>query len=264
MAIIDIIMSAYNEEKCIERALLSIIGQEFTEWKLLVCDDFSEDKTLDILKEYEKKYPTKIIVFHNEKNMGLTYSLNRLISESTAPYIARMDADDICNSRRLQVEKEFLDNHKEFAMVGCNINKFDEQGIFATFKYPEVPNKVNLLWNSPFAHPTIMIKSEVLKELNGYKGIKRTTRCEDYDMWFRLYAAGYRGYNIQEPLLDYCENRNSYGKRKFRYRIAEAATRLNGYRINHLMPIGAIFILKPIFVGLIPNRLLIQIRKYKK
>ena len=173
MAIIDIIMSAYNEEKCIERALLSIIGQEFTEWKLLVCDDFSEDKTLDILKEYEKKYPTKIIVFHNEKNMGLTYSLNRLISESTAPYIARMDADDICNSRRLQVEKEFLDNHKEFAMVGCNINKFDEQGIFAMFKYPEVPNKVNLLWNSPFAHPTIMIKSEVLKELNGYKGIKR-------------------------------------------------------------------------------------------
>ena len=126
MAIIDIIMSAYNEEKCIERALLSIIRQEFTEWKLLVCDDFSEDKTLDILKEYEKKYPTKIIVFHNEKNMGLTYSLNRLISESTAPYIARMDADDICNLRRLQVEKEFLDNHKEFAMVGCNINKFDE------------------------------------------------------------------------------------------------------------------------------------------
>jgi glycosyltransferase EpsE len=261
MSLIDIIMGAYNEEKTIARAIDSILNQSMTDWRLLVCDDGSKDHTVEILRQYESKHPDKIVVYENDRNRGLTFSLNRLIGESDAKYIARMDADDVCDSMRLEREFAFLEEHSDYAMVGSAINKFDDEGIFATVKFPEKPQKKDLLWNNPFAHPTIMIRANVLKSLCGYSDLPRTLRCEDYDLWMRLYEIGQKGYNIQDSLLNYYEGKSSYKKRKFKYRLAEARTRLDGYRRNGLMPLGIVYALKPIFVGLVPRSILIKKRK---
>ncbi len=260
---VDIIMGVYNDGKTLQRALDSILRQMLTDWRLLVCDDGSTDDTQSILEEYRSKAPEKIALFSNGRNRGLTYCLNRLIGETRAAYTARMDGDDICFPQRLQKQVNFLDTHPQYAIVASSIQKFDEEGVFATVHFPEKPTKEDLLWNSPFVHPTVMMRTDVLKELGGYRDIPKTVRCEDYDLWFRAYALGHRGYCIQEPLLRYYEGRQTYGKRKYRYRINEARTRLEGYRRNGMLVKGLLFVLKPLLVGLIPKQALMRIRRQK-
>lgn len=261
MGNIDIIMGIYNEEKTIRRAIDSILEQSIDNWRLLICDDGSRDNSFEIACSYEKKYPHKIVVYKNNQNMGLTYSLNKLIQTSSAEYIARMDADDVCLPNRLQEQMTFLDSNEQYAFVGSAINKFDEDGIFGTVKFPEKPIAKNFLWNNPYAHPTVMIRRKVINQIGGYRDIPATKRCEDYDLWMRLYEKGYKGYNIQTPLLNYYEGRNSYSKRKFEYRVNEAKTRFDGYIRNKLMPIGIIYVIKPFVVGIIPGNILRKIRR---
>ncbi len=261
MARVDIIIGAYNEEKRISIALDSILNQSFEDFRLIVCDDGSIDNTFSILKDYEKRFPDKLKILNNEKNRGLTYTLNRLVKESTSEYLARMDADDISKTNRIYKQINFLDNNKEYALVGSSIEKYDDAGVFATYRYPEKPKVKDFLWNNPFAHPTIMIRTDVLKELHGYRDEISTLRCEDYDLWMRLYEKGYKGYNFQEPLVQYYEGRDSYSKRKYKYRIAEMKTRLDGYRRLGLLPKGYMYALKPMIVGLLPVKFLIKMRK---
>lgn len=260
MAEIDIIMGVYNEEKNIRKALNSILRQSFKDWRLLVCDDGSSDRTPQILDTYAKAYPHQIFVCRNSSNRGLTYSLNRLIGISKAPYLARMDGDDLCHERRLELEKDFLDRHPEYALVGSSVNKFDGDGIFARKTFPEQPGRRSLLWNNPFAHPTVMIRRSILVELGGYRDVESTVRCEDYDLWMRLYERGYKGYNIQKPLLYYYEGRTSYSKRRFKYRWNEVRTRFDGFKRNGLLPWGFLFVLKPLAVGAVPVGIMVKAR----
>lgn len=260
---VDIIMGVFNEQKTIKRAIDSILEQDYLQWKLLICDDGSTDETVSIIENYVHNYPDKIVLYRNERNRGLTYSLNRLLKYSTARYIARMDADDYSVPSRIRVELEFLEKNPQYAMVGSAIEKFDKNGVFATVLFSEKPSRKSLLWNSPFAHPTIMIRREVILSLHGYRDLPKTKRCEDYDLWFRLYARGFLGYNIQTPLLKYFEDRSSYKKRKYRYRINEMRVRFEGYLHNHLMPIGLAYAIKPLLVGLIPYSVIQKFRRLK-
>ena len=143
------------------------------------------------------------------------------------------------------------------------IMKCDEDGYFAKTIYPEEPTRKSFLWNSPFAHPTVMIRSNVIKQMNGYKDEPRTLRCEDYDLWMRIFENGYKGYNIQDPLLEYYEGRFSYSKRKFKYRIAEMRTRYSGFRALGLLPQGLPYVIKPLIVGLIPIKCMQKIKQIK-
>lgn len=261
MANVDVIMAAYNEEMRVSISIESILTQTYTDWRLLICDDGSKDRTFEIISEYALMYPGKIIALKNNINKGLTYTLNKLISMSNAKYVARMDADDKSRPDRLLKQVSFLDANMEYAMVGTAVEKYDENGFFARTIYPEKPDKKSFLWNSPFAHPTIMIRKDVIKDLNGYKDESRTLRCEDYDLWMRLYAKGYKGYNLQEPLFEYYEGRYSYNKRKFKYRISEMRTRYYGFKKMNLLPGGLIYVIKPLIIGIIPNQFIAYIKK---
>lgn len=261
MAKIDVILPAYNSESVIGTAIESILAQSYSDWRLIACDDGSTDNTVKILRDYGEKYPCKVTILQNEENKGITFTLNNMLSRTEAKYIARMDADDKSRPDRFEKQLLFLEKNPEYAMVGSSIVKFDEEGEFGTHRYPEKPEKKDFLWNSPFAHPSIMIRKEVIDKLGGYCDEKRTQRCEDYDLWMRLYAAGYKGYNIIDPVFEYYEGRNSYGKRKFRYRIAEMRTRLYWYKRLGLMPKGFVFALKPILVGVVPQFILVKMRK---
>ena len=264
MACVDVIMAAYNDEKRICAAIESILAQTFEDWRFIICDDGSKDNTYYVISRYAEKYPQKILVMRNEENKGLTFTLNRLIKETTAKYIARMDSDDRSKPKRLEQQVYFLDYHSEYAMVGTNVEKFDENGVFSVSRYPEKPDKKSFLWNSPFAHPSIMIRQEVLNILNGYNDKPRTYRCEDYDLWMRMYEKGYKGFNIQEPLLEYYEGKDSFRKRKFKYRITEMKTRWIGFLRLGLFPIGLLFMLKPLIVGLLPRGLLLEVKNRQK
>jgi hypothetical protein len=100
-----------------------------------------------------------------------------------------------------------------------------------------------------------------MRELGGYDTDPAIGRSEDYDFFMRLYAAGYRGYNFQEILFRYREERASYRKRKFRFAVVEARVRLRGFRLLGLLPTGLPYVLKPLVICLVPVGLYRRIRK---
>lgn len=94
---IDILLSTYNGEKYLSQQIDSILNQTYTEWRLLIRDDSSSDSTLNILNEYQKKYPYKIYIISNNilQNIGVIKSFEFLLTQSTNNYIMFCDQDDI-------------------------------------------------------------------------------------------------------------------------------------------------------------------------
>ena len=221
MARVDIIMGIYNCEDYLCESIDSILEQTFNGWRLIICDDKSTDKSLEIVEDYARRYPKKIIVLRNNKNMGLNYTLNKCLKETSADYIARQDGDDLSVATRLEKEVSFLDNHKEYAMVSSNMILFDERGVWGKTQRAEKPKKEDFINGTPFCHAPCMIRREVIMELGGYSEDVSTIRVEDYDLWFRMYLDGYVGYNFQKCLYKMRDDKSAAKRRTIRNRINE-------------------------------------------
>ena len=131
---VSVIMSVYNGEKYLKEAINSILNQTFKDYEFIIVNDASTDKSIKILEEYAKK-DNRIGLIHNEKNIGLTRSLNKAIKSANGAYIARQDADDISLPPRLEEEVNFLDKHPTVGLVGSYAWMIDEKGkILSDFK----------------------------------------------------------------------------------------------------------------------------------
>ena len=138
---VSIIMGIYNCANTLEEAIESLLQQTYHDWELIMCDDGSQDNTYEIAEKFSKKYEN-IIVFQNERNMGLNYTLNRCLERANGVYIARMDGDDFSLATRLEKEVAFLDQHKEYAIVSTNMIYFDENGEWGKSNMLEFPQKI--------------------------------------------------------------------------------------------------------------------------
>ena len=215
-------MGIYNCAVTLDAAINAILSQTYTNWELILCDDGSKDNTVEIAESYVKNYPDKIKLLKNEKNMGLNYTLNRCLEVAQGDYIARMDGDDVCNKLRFEKEIEYLENNPDVALVSCNMELFDENGVFGVVKYKEKPQLKDFLKTSQFCHAGCMVRSPVFKQLGGYTVSDKFLRVEDYELWVRLYLAGYKGYNLQEVLYSMRDDRNAKKRRTFKNRINES------------------------------------------
>ena len=109
-----------------------------------------------------------------------------------------------------------------------------------------------------------LIRTNILKNIGGFRVTKETRRAEDYDLFFRLYAKGYKGYNIQTVLFNYrinIENEKNKKYRPMKDRISEAKIRYRGFKSLNMSLVGVPFVLKPILIGLIPHKIFYKIRK---
>lgn len=261
---ISVIMGIYNCEATLAEAIDSILNQTYTNWELIMCDDGSTDGTFKVAREYQEKYPDKIKVIRNEENSGLNKTLNHCLKYADGEYIARMDGDDISLPTRFEKEAVFLDENPEYAIVSAPMVYFDENGDWGRGTAVEKPDKLSFVAGTPFCHAPCMVRAEAYKEANGYSEDERTLRAEDYDLWFRLYAMGYKGYNIQEPLYKMRDDENAYHRRKFRYARNEAYVRRKGYKALGIPKRYYLFVLRPIAVGLIPKPVYLRLHKKKK
>lgn len=262
MAKISIIMGVYN---CKNKALLkksveSLINQTYTDWELIICNDGSTDDTYEYLLKM-KKLDNRISVVGYSKNKGLAYALNYCLKYTKGEYIARQDDDDYSYFNRLEKEIAVLDANKKFSIVGCIADVYDENGIWGKYSLKEKPLITDFLWSNPFNHPTVIFRQSALREIGGYRVSNETRRCEDYDVFMRLYSKGYRGYNIQEKLYKYWIQNDSKSKyRPMKYRIDEAIVRYKGYKAMKILIKGLPYVFKPIIIGLIPQKVFMQIR----
>ncbi len=263
---ISILMSVYNQtnHKALEQAIDSMLNQTFSNFEFLIYDDGSCEKERTFLQKVTKK-DSRIRLLHGERNQGLAYGLNQCLKQAKGNYVVRMDADDISEKERLQVQKEFLDVHLEYAFVGTNALLFDEQGIWGVRNMAKQPNAKDFLKYSPYIHPSVMFRKKVLEEVNGYRVSKDTLRCEDYDLFMRLYCKGLYGCNMEEPLFYYRECRDWYDKRTIRQRIAEMKIRYQGFRKMGILHWNTlIYVGKPVGMMVIPKIIRKRIRNRKE
>lgn len=250
---VDIIMGIYNCDKYLSQSISSLLNQTFKSWRLIMCDDGSSDNTYNIALEYSKKYSNKILLLKNDKNMGLNYTLNKCLEYSDAKYIARMDGDDLCSLDRLEKEYNFLEKNSEYAFVSSNMILFDENGEWGSVKNVEKPKNIDFVKGSPFSHASVMIRSDAIKLVEGYSVDDKLLRVEDYHLWFKLYAKGYKGYNIQENLYKMRDDKNASNRRTWKNRMNEYYVRKIGYKMLSIPWYYRIYKYRPIILGLMPK-----------
>lgn len=249
---ISILMGIYNCSNTLEEAVNCILSQTLTDWELIMCDDGSVDDTYIIAQKLMKK-DCRIVLIKNESNIGLAPTLNHCLEYAQGEYIARMDADDICSKFRLEKEYNFLQDNPSFSFISCNMNCYDEKGIFRKVYYKEKPVLKDFINRTQFCHAGSMIKKDALLAVNGYDLSPNVERVEDYDLWLRLYEKGYKGYNIQEFLYSMRDDRNATKRRKFKYRINETRIRKRAYNLSGCSIIYYYKIFVPIIKGFVPT-----------
>lgn len=260
---VSIIMGVYNckKKELLKKSVESIIGQTYTKWEFIICNDGSTDDTLQYLFEIAK-LDERIRIISYEKNKGLANALNECIKVAKGKYIARQDDDDISDANRLEKQIAVLSADNRISIIGCAAFVFDEDnGVWGEYSVKKEIDRYDFLWTNPFAHPTVMMRKADLVECGGYRVAKETRRCEDYDLFMRMYAKGYFGENLQEKLYYYRIVNDNKKYRPMKYRIDEAIIRYKGFKMLSLYPKGLMYIFKPIIIGVIPQKLFKLIRK---
>lgn len=221
-----VLMPVYNGERFLAEAIESILEQSFAEFEFIVIDDGSRDRSGDIIDRYAQR-DRRIRVFRQD-NRGLVETLNRGIELARAPLIARMDADDISLPRRFELQLERFRTQPKLAVVGGFVNIVDHTGRFVRLGgYPIAGEELRrfLLDGAPLAHPTVIMRRNVLAELGGYRRVYQ--HAEDYDLWLRIHSAGYEIENVPVPVLNYRQHAHSVSLRHARQqRLATLIARL--------------------------------------
>lgn len=253
--LVSVIMAVYNAEETLHEAIDSIIAQTYQNWEFVICDDCSTDNTYSIIQEYSEKFPGKFIIIRNEQNSKLAYSLNHCLEYCKGEYIARMDGDDISVPERFQNQVDFLNKHPDFAVVGTAMTPFDENGERRPRTKKGYPVATDLRYSPVFNHATIMMRKSCYDALNGYLVSPMTLRTQDYELWFRFFKAGFKGYNMPEPLYKVRESINDMKRRTWKMRIQAVKIRWYGFRLNNFPLHYYVFVLKPLLTGLLPQKI---------
>ena len=251
---VSVIMGVYrpNRPERFFQAVQSIIQQSLPEWELLLYDDGSGGEYREIFHR-AAAMDSRIRLLGEENNRGLAHALNICIRQSTGRYIARMDDDDISGPERLEKQAAFLDTHPQFQWVGSNAELIDGEGVWGYQKMPYIPCRKDFLFNSPYIHPTVMFRREILENSGGYCESKKILQCEDYELFMRLHKNGGQGCNLQAALVQYWEDYESVKKRTYRRRIREMKVRRQGFKQLGILDRNTFYyVLKPLVVGAVP------------
>lgn len=201
-------MAVYNTEKFLTQAIESILQQTFADFEFLIIDDGSKDQSRSIIQQYAQK-DMRIKAFKNKENKGISYTRNKLMEKAQAEYIAVMDSDDISEFNRLELEYHFLEKHPEYAVVSGHNLIINEKGEEIWIRYYNNPIEKILLKKNPISQGSSLFRKSVYDLVWGYNS--ELNYGEDYDLWLKIYAHGYKIYNIDEVL---CKIRIRSGQTK--------------------------------------------------
>ena len=192
---ISVLMSVYNDEKRVSKSIESILNQTFQDFEFLILDDCSTDNTYEICNYYAKKNQ-KIKLMKNHQNLGLTKSLNLLISESNYELIARQDSDDESFKQRLEIQLKIMEKHNLDACT--TLATIDELKGTRPFLSHLFPKKLIIKYKNPFIHGSLLIKKKVLENVGMYD--EKFKFAQDYKLMFDLIRLNHKLKIINQPL----------------------------------------------------------------
>ncbi|WP_207432103.1 glycosyltransferase family 2 protein [Sabulibacter ruber] len=196
MPAISVLMPVYNAERFLKEAIDSILQQTFQDFEFIVIDDESKDNSVAIINSYTDQ---RIRFIQNERNLGISATLNKGIQLAKAPIIARMDADDISTPDRLQKQFDYLQANPECVMVSSLVKVVTEDGQFIRVdKFKSKFFYYNLTFSCWIYHPTVMYRKHAVEEV----GMYTVPYAEDFELFWQL-TRKYKFYNLSEILLYY-------------------------------------------------------------
>jgi len=189
--LVSILMPVYNAEAYLSETLETIQSQTYQNWELFAIDDWSTDKSHDILLDFAKK-DKRIKVYRNGKHRGVAGAANLALSMIKSNYVARMDADDLMHPERIAKQLKFLKENPDVVIVGSQCVLIDQNGQkIGEKKFPTKNNDiVKMIFRSiPIQQPSMMINRSLLpKDFIAYDQNKNT--AEEFELLFKLFKYG--------------------------------------------------------------------------
>lgn len=200
---ISVVLSVYNGEDTLSIAIDSVLNQTYKDFEFIIINDGSTDDSLKIIEKYRRQDDRVIAI--DRENKGLANSLNEGVELSKGKYIARMDQDDICFSKRFEKQVDFLENNTSVDMLFTGWEEVDIDSLSRNIKIPKREWFKNLkkyffTKSMILLHPTLMANSDVMKRYP-YPDLRR--RGEDYKMFLDMIVGGVKFDILEEPLLEY-------------------------------------------------------------
>jgi glycosyltransferase involved in cell wall biosynthesis len=199
-----VLIAAYNAVPYVTEAIQSVLDQSFADFELLVVDDASTDETPAVLERFAQLDP-RVRVLRMQVNSGPVMAANKGLAEVRAPLLARLDADDVCRADRLSQQVEAFDREPELVLLGSAFDYIDAAGQPIAQGNPPTDDAtlqtVLMESGNPFCHPSIMMRTDALRSLGGYRQVLNPYGL-DYDLCLRMAELGRIG-NLPERLIGY-------------------------------------------------------------
>ena len=210
MQVLTIVLPVYNGDLYLSEAITSVLTQTFHDFELIIINDGSTDGSAETIK----KINDSRVIYIYQTNQGLAATLNTGIILSKGKFIARLDQDDLMLQSRLAKQVEYLELHPDCAMVGTWSEIWvGDKPTSRGHRHPASCDalRLELLFDNPFVHSSVMIRADVLRDVGGYSVDKSRQPPEDYELWSRI-ARNYQVANITEMLTVYREVKGSMSR----------------------------------------------------
>jgi glycosyltransferase involved in cell wall biosynthesis len=185
--LVSVLMTAYNRENYIALAIESVIASTYKEWELIILDDGSKDRTVDICKAYEAK-DTRIKVYVNPINLGQFKNRNKIVDYAQGKYVKYLDSDDLIYPYGLEQLVYYMEQFPEAGYGLCSIEQ-DNKQLFPIVLSPEETYKRHFIEKKLVFHKaplSSIIKTDVFRAIGGFP---HEAVSGDFAMWCELSLA---------------------------------------------------------------------------
>ena len=255
-----VLMSVYIKDnpEWVEASINSMLNQTVKPDEILILKDGKlNDDLEETLKKFKSYKDIKIVGF--EINRGLGPVLADGVRLAKNELIARMDADDISERDRCEIQLKKFEEDSNIDIIGGAVSEFignDIKNVVSNRNMPE--NNIDIYKyahkRNPFAHPTVMFKKESVLKAGNYRECEL---CEDYDLWCRMLINNCKGYNVPKTLVNMRVNEDFYKRRggiKYLNKMLKFKYSLYKIKFYSLMDL-IISISVHIVVALIPSKI---------
>jgi glycosyltransferase involved in cell wall biosynthesis len=250
MPSVSIVLPVYNGSATIASAIHSIRRQTLKDWEMIVVDDGSTDATIEIVQTVACSEP-RMRVF-TEPHHGIVSALNLALAEARAPLLARMDADDEAHADRLAEQVALLEREPQTGLVGSLVEFGGDRARVGGYALHVdwinsvlSPDDISIqrFVESPFAHPSVMFRRELVERYGGYR---EGDFPEDYELWLRWLDAGVPMTKVPRVLLRWQDRAGRLSRQDPRYSVDAfyrcKAVYLARWLRRHLDPARQLFI----------------------